>query len=293
MRPMVVGRAARLARSARSYTSATKATASPLAAVAHSSSPPAAPSSPPAGASLQWCGAGLSLQQAFDAHSFAQLGHHGEVPAGDADEDDELDLQVAAILRQHLEDAFSRGSTAAPGMCGPPAAALAVAAEAEALQPAVAPPPPAAAASLRASTKAVEARLAKPAPAAVPLTLEAALQPSTQARQVAAQRASLLVMVVEAEAPHTVAWANVAWEELAGVEWTSVLGQPCLEVVQAAASEELAEGLAEALQQRARGSAVLCYGGAPVRVTAAPLLARDGSPPRMLLAFTPAGRTPE
>lgn len=190
---MVVGRAARLARSARSYTSATKATASPLAAVAHSSSPPAAPSSPPAGASLQWCGAGLSLQQAFDAHSFAQLGHHGEVPAGDADEDDELDLQVAAILRQHLEDAFSRGSTAAPGMCGPPAAALAVAAEAEALQPAVAPPPPAAAASLRASTKAVEARLAKPAPAAVPLTLEAALQPSTQARQVAAQRASLLV----------------------------------------------------------------------------------------------------
>lgn len=62
---------------------------------------------------------------------------------------------------------------------------------------------------------------------------------------------------------------------------------------QAAASEELAEGLAEALQQRARGSAVLCYGGAPVRVTAAPLLARDGSPPRMLLAFTPAGRTPE
>lgn len=111
MRPTVVGGAARLATGLRSYASQTKAAAA-VAAIApllpagteralpanHPSSVPSVP---------------LSPNQAFQAHSLAQLG-----AADSSGETQELEARVEAILQRHLEEEF-RQAASTPSMLNP------------------------------------------------------------------------------------------------------------------------------------------------------------------------------
>lgn len=216
---------------------------------------------------------GLNLQQAFAAHSLAQLG--GD-PSGHSDPSrTEVDA-VAALLRVHVAEMFSLApappASPAPGMCATPP-------QAPHQQHSF---PGSSSSSLRQSTRAVAARLTKqigcPLEAGTPYTLEGAMQPSTQPR-----------LVVDIEPPFTVTWANPAWEALAGLEWGAVEGQPCLDVVQGSAvNAGRLESLAEAMQDHVRGSTVLEYNATAVRVTCTPLVSHDGSKSRMLLVFSPA-----
>lgn len=312
MRPAQLGRlvgtTARSATARWLHASAAASAAALPALAAPAAGPCGVPTSPERpGSQLQPRTNGLMTpQQAFAAHSLAA---EGSAPsAGDVDE-------VVARLREHLELMFS--PVAPPsGMCASPHAAPAAA-------PAAVP-----AATLRSSAQAVAARLTKPTAADVPLTLEAALQPSHQARQVHAAgpwgfvavqlRASSLWarplvfaskagwgllsylgspacpatalqrslpaqqltrwrplpwlppppcrLLVESHPPYRLSWANPAWEQLAGLDWGEVEGQPCLEVVAGslARSEGAPAGLVDALAAHARGSAtveVLQVGG--------------------------------
>ncbi|KAL4449429.1 hypothetical protein ABPG77_007073 [Micractinium sp. CCAP 211/92] len=264
VRPAQLGRLVGItARSATRWlhASAAASAAALPALAAPSAGPCGVPTSPERPSSqLLPHGNGLTPQQAFAAHSLAA---EGSAPAaGDVDE-------VVARLREHLEAMFSPGPPPA-GMCAVPLAAPAAA-------PASVP-----ATTLRSSAQAVAARLTKPTAPEVPLTLEAALQPSHQAR-----------LLVEAHPPYRLSWANPAWGELAGLDWHEVEGQPCLEVVAAslARAEGAPAGLVDALSTHARGSAIveLLQDGVPlpVRVTCTPLLDRSGHSTRMLLVFAP------
>lgn len=229
----------------------------PGAAGSDRGSPPSAAS---AAASLQCYSPGLSPQQAFAAHSLAHMGHGRQ--------DDDLAANAAAVdevaqrLREHLAAAFgldAQQQAAAPATCTH---------------------------SAHRSAQAVAARLTKqvacPLDPGTPHTLEGALQPSQQPR-----------LVVEAEAPFRLTYANPAWERLVGKDWKAVAGQPCLDVLQGGpVNAGKLEGVEEALRVHARGCACLEYQGPehaplPVRVTATPLIDSDGSSTRMLLVFSP------
>lgn len=169
MRPAQLGRLARsLTRSAtvRRLNASAAALVAALPALASlTGGPCGVPTSPDSNTGhLQPHSSGLTLQQAFAAHSLAA---EGSAPtAGDVDE-------VVARLREHLEAMFSPVAPPA-GMCASPRTA------------AGAPPAAVPATTLRSSAQAVAARLTKPAAPEVPVTLDAALQPSEQARQVPA-----------------------------------------------------------------------------------------------------------
>ncbi|KAL4427787.1 hypothetical protein ABPG75_001876 [Micractinium tetrahymenae] len=254
MRPAQLGRLA--ASAARSATSRRlhAAAAAVAAALPALASPTAGP-----------CGVPVSPERPsaqLPSHSNGLTPHqafaaHSLAAEGSAPTAGEVD-EVVARLREHLEAMFSAAAPPA-GMCASPGTAAAAAA-----------PAPAPATTLRSSAQAVAARLTKPAAADVPLTL-----------------------VVEANPPYRLSWANAAWEELAGLDWQEVGGQPCLEVVAGSltGAEGAPAGLVDALAARARGSATveLLQDGVPlpVRVTASPLLERSGSSDRMLLVFAP------
>lgn len=273
MRGQQLGRLACSAAAARSLrTSGSAAAAAHPALALFGSCLPASPGAdcPPGSlAALNPANAGLTLQQSFAAHSLAQLGGGAKgvaaAPSGsDGPSSPAFEInEVTARLREHLEAAFIEASSPPPaGMCAPPSSAqLALPMNVGA----------------RAAAQSVAARLTKHkhAEVEVPHTLEGAMQPSQQAR-----------VVVEAQPPFRLAWANPAWEELSGLEWAAVVGEPCLAVVPAGRQ------LADALAAHARISDTLCLSqsdAAPlqVQVTTIPLLARDGFSNRMLLAFTP------
>lgn len=66
-------------------------------------------------------------------------------------------------------------------------------------------------------------------------------------------------LLVESRPPYRLAWANPAWEELAGLDWHEVVGQPCLDVVAGslARAEGAPAGLVDALAAHARGGATV------------------------------------
>lgn len=113
-----------------------------------------------ANSTLGWYSAGLSPQQAFAAHSQAQMGMSGSgsAAAAAAAARDEAEQVMAALLHQHLEDAFAEGLSLHQAGA-PPASMFSPPAHAPAFS--LHPMPSSGACSIRASTQAVAARLTK------------------------------------------------------------------------------------------------------------------------------------